>query len=196
MPQALLQYQDSDEILQAKGRKELVEELATALAAHQINLMKAVGNRACPCIRGVCLPMAPPIQPNMYRLINSYTVLEMARAIAAKRHKSAGAALDQAVRNLILTEDFALMSALAKHASTAIADYSETELAALIANKRIEDFKRTLSLAQYPFYAFAQVPTAGFCSRAKKIRKRWVKSPALMNCFARQAIPEVLAKAS
>ncbi|MEN0000865.1 MAG: glutamate synthase-related protein [Pseudomonadota bacterium] len=40
MPRALLQYQDADEILAAKSRKELAEELATALAAHQVNKVK------------------------------------------------------------------------------------------------------------------------------------------------------------
>ena len=40
IPRALLQYQDSEAILAAKPRKELLEELATALAAHQVNKLK------------------------------------------------------------------------------------------------------------------------------------------------------------
>ncbi|MEM9437214.1 MAG: glutamate synthase-related protein, partial [Pseudomonadota bacterium] len=40
MPKALLQYQDQDAILAARSRKELVEELASALSMHQIMELK------------------------------------------------------------------------------------------------------------------------------------------------------------
>ena len=52
----------------------------------------------------------------------------------------------KATRNLILTEDFALMNGLLRHSRQAIAGYSDSELAAMIANKRLNDFKQTLSL--------------------------------------------------
>ena len=50
------------------------------------------------------------------------------------------------MRNLILTEDFALMTALSKHARTALSGYNDKEIATLVANKRLTDFKQTLSM--------------------------------------------------
>ncbi|SKW73318.1 Glutamate synthase, large subunit [Mycobacteroides abscessus subsp. massiliense] len=40
MSRALLQYQDSDAILQGKTRKELLDELAAALAGYQVHKFK------------------------------------------------------------------------------------------------------------------------------------------------------------
>ncbi len=41
MPRALLRYQDAEAILAAKTRKELLDELASALAGHQVHKFKA-----------------------------------------------------------------------------------------------------------------------------------------------------------
>ena len=73
----------------------------------------------------------------MLRLLNSYTVLNMAQELAAKRSHGDQTIRDKVARNLVLTEDFALMSALAKHAREAIGHYDEAALAALVSDKRI-----------------------------------------------------------
>ena len=52
----------------------------------------------------------------------------------------------KAARNLILTEDFALMSQLLRHARSAIETYSYPDLAVMVSSKRLTDFKRALSL--------------------------------------------------
>ena len=52
----------------------------------------------------------------------------------------------KATRNLILTEDYSLINGLLKHARNAIADYSSEELAVLIADKRLRDYKEALNL--------------------------------------------------
>ena len=146
MPKALLQYQDADAILRARSRKDLVEELATALAKHQITLLKEPYKSGQPILGGLVPDYGETETEQMFRLLNSYTVIEMAQVIAAKRSSLGSAEFDKRVRNLILTEDFALMAALAKHAREAIAHYDNNDLAALVANKRVNDFKRTLSL--------------------------------------------------
>ncbi|MEM1005960.1 MAG: glutamate synthase-related protein, partial [Pseudomonadota bacterium] len=117
MPKALLQYQDADEILAARSRKELVEELSTALAAHQIAELKAAWKQGRPVHRGAVPTYGEMDTDEMFRLLGSYIVLEQAHVIAARRIKTADRiSRDKAVRNLILTEDFSLMAALAKHA--------------------------------------------------------------------------------
>ena len=51
-PRALLQYQDSEAILEAKPRKELAEELASALAAFQVNKLKKAWRSGQPVMKG------------------------------------------------------------------------------------------------------------------------------------------------
>jgi glutamate synthase (NADPH/NADH) large chain len=87
---------------------------------------------------------------DMYELLNTYSVLDAAQKISLKRlpdvtsieHPDA----IKATRNLILTEDFSLMNGLLRHAREAISAYSAAELAAMIAGKRLNDFKETLRL--------------------------------------------------
>jgi glutamate synthase (NADPH/NADH) large chain len=148
MPKALLQYQDSDAILAAKSTKELTEELATALASYQVAELKRAWKAGKAVHHGAYPAYGEMDTPSMFRLLNSYTVLEQAQVLARKRlGKTADqGALDKAARNLVLTEDFALMAALAKHARTAIGDYDQAGLAVLVSNKRLSDFKRALSM--------------------------------------------------
>ena len=77
-------------------------------------------------------------------------MLDAAQKLALKRVPHAKSVKDIAVikatRNLILTEDFALMSQLLRHARSAIDTYSDAELAVMVSSKRLTDFKRALSL--------------------------------------------------
>ncbi|MEL6436600.1 MAG: glutamate synthase-related protein, partial [Pseudomonadota bacterium] len=150
MPRALLQYQDADEILAAKSRKELSEELAVALAAHQVNKVKRAWRDGTVLLDGA-VPLATDIgTEEMFRLLNSWTVVNAANELALKRVKEADSVKDprviKAARNLVLTEDFYLMNQLLKHARTAVAEYGEKELAVMVSAKRLADFKQALSL--------------------------------------------------
>ena len=71
----------------------------------------------------------------------------MAQMIASKRHQKQvnQETLDTSVRHLVLGEDHSLMTALAKHAKLALESYDDSELVALVANKRLGDFKDALS---------------------------------------------------
>ncbi len=150
MPRALLQYQDSDEILAAKTRKELQEELATALATRQVTKLKKAWRAGTPILQGQVPAYGEADTEEMFELLNSWRVLEIAQNIAKKRIANAKSVQEpqvvKATRNLVLTEDFSLMSGLLKHAREAIADYSESELAVMVAAKRLADFKEALSL--------------------------------------------------
>ena len=82
------------------------------------------------------------------RLLNAYTVLSTTQAIAIERigEDSSQEFLDRATKNLILTEDFSVVSAITKMAKSALGEYEDAELAILISNSRLEDFKRTLAM--------------------------------------------------
>ena len=148
MPRALLQYQDADAILSVKTRKQLVEEVASASANFQIAKLKKAWKQGIPVELGRTPQLGATDTEDMFRLLNYWTALESAQQIVRKRRGGADRDPDnlKAVRNLILTEDFILMASLAKHASAALSTYSDEELAALVANKRLEDFKRSLEM--------------------------------------------------
>ncbi|MEM1287299.1 MAG: glutamate synthase-related protein [Pseudomonadota bacterium] len=150
MPKALLQYQDADAILAAKPRKELVEELATGLATMQVSKMKEAWRSGQPVMGGRVPHYGDVDTEDMFRLLNNYTVLEAAQSVALKRLPK-GTPLEspqaiKATRNLVLTEDFALMTALLKHAREAVREYGDPDLAVMVSHKRILDFKKALSL--------------------------------------------------
>lgn len=150
MPKALLQYQDADAILAAKPRKVLIEELATALAAQQVAKMKTAWRAGRPVLGGRVPDYGDVDTDEMFRLLNSWMVLDTAQKLALKRLPNGtnveSPEAQKATRNLILTEDFALMSALLSHARDAVSKYSDQELAVMISSKRIRDFKQALSL--------------------------------------------------
>jgi glutamate synthase (NADPH/NADH) large chain len=149
MPRALLLYQDSDAILAAKPRKELMEELASALAAHQVRKFKLAYRDRKAVLNGMVPGHGQNHTEEMYALINNYTVLSMAQGLAMARVPNAlgpsEPAVDKAVRNLLLTEDFALMQKLLRHAREAIGGYSDEQLAVMIAAKRLADYKEALA---------------------------------------------------
>ncbi|MFV0473087.1 MAG: glutamate synthase-related protein [Pikeienuella sp.] len=194
MPRALLQYQDADEIRAAKTRKELVEELAAALAEHQIREVKKAWRGGRAVHSGATPGYGETDTAQMFRLLGSYTVMDHAHALAAKRVGEAdAAALDKAQRNLVLTEDFALMTALAKHARAALADYNDEELAALVANKRLGDFKRALSLRNI-LSMDSPGAYAWIIHQSAKNREILGAIPDFDELFVRNSLPEVLAR--
>ncbi|MEM6634557.1 MAG: glutamate synthase-related protein [Pseudomonadota bacterium] len=194
MPKALLQYQDADAILAARTRKELVEELSTALAAHQIAELKAAWKQGRPVHRGAVPAYGEMDTEGMFRLLGSYIVLEQAQVLAAKRVKSADRfARDKAARNLVLTEDFALMAALAKHAKASIDGYDDAGLAALVANKRLNDFKRALSLRNI-LSMDSPGTYAWILHQSAKNRAALGEVPSFDALFAENAIPDVAAR--
>jgi glutamate synthase (NADPH/NADH) large chain len=195
MPKALLQYQDADAILAAKSKKDLTEELATALAAHQVAELKRAWKRGRPVHKGAFPAYGEMDTPEMYRLLNSYTVLEMAQGLARKRVGKTGdqRAVDKAARNLVLTEDFALMMGLAKHARTAIADYDEAGLAVLVSNKRLSDFKSALSMRNI-LSMDSPGTYAWILHQDAKNRAALGDIPSFDELFATTALPDLVAR--
>lgn len=193
MPKALLQYQDADAILAAKSRKALIDELSTALAAHQIAALKASWKAGSPVLGGATPDHGAGDTEAMYRLLNNYTVLEMAQALAAKRAGADRLAQEKAARNLILTEDFVLMAALAKHAKAAVSDYDDAGLAVLVAHKRLDDFKRALALRNI-LSMDSPGTYAWIILQGAKNRAALGTIPSFDELFARNALPELAAR--
>ena len=194
MPKALLQYQDADEILAARSRKFLVDELATSLACHQVAQLKAAWKLGRAVHRGTVPNYGDMDTDDMFRLLGSYIVLEQAQAIAVKRVGATDQiARDKAARNLILTEDFSLMSGLAKHAKTSLDRYDDRDLAALVANTRLNDFKRALSLRNI-LSMDSPGTYAWIMHQSAKNRTILSEVPSFDALFAENAIADVIAR--
>ncbi|WP_068315410.1 glutamate synthase-related protein [Polycladidibacter hongkongensis] len=148
-PLALETYQNYEAILKAKSRKELVEELSQALVAHQTRKFKEAYRDGKPIADGAIPSYGETDTALMYTLINNYTVWHCAEDVVKSRYKKAED-LDQntitsGVRKLILTEDFALNQKLAGHARKALESFGDEELAVMISDKRMKDYKTALS---------------------------------------------------
>jgi glutamate synthase (NADPH/NADH) large chain len=194
MPRTLLQYQDSDAILQSKTRKELLDELATALAGYQVHKLKASYRERRPVLGGSAPGYGDTDTEEMFQLLNTYTVLNMAQQLALSKTPGATDTADpdvsKTVRNLILTEDFFLVQKLQKHARDAIEGHSDEELAVLIADKRLTDYKHALS--QRNVLSMDSPGTYGWIlhQNAKNIAKIG-RLPSFEELFAQQALPVV-----
>ncbi|WP_280467940.1 glutamate synthase-related protein [Nocardia cyriacigeorgica] len=194
MPSALLQYQDADAILAAKTRKELLDELAAALAGHQVRKFK-ISYREQRTVLGGSVPgYGDTDTDEMYALLNTYTVLNMAQQLALSRMPDVTDVQDPrigtAVRNLILTEDFFLIQKLQKYAREAIDGFDDEDLAVLIANKRLTDYKQALSRRNVR--SMDSPGTYGWIlfQSAKNV-DRIGRLPSFEELFAHQAIPVV-----
>ncbi|QUG74151.1 glutamate synthase large subunit [Erwinia sp. E602] len=196
MPRSLLLYQDSGEILKAKARKDLLEELSTALAAHQVSKFKAAWREGKPIANGAVPAYGATDTPEMLVLLNNYTVLSSAQQVALSRLPKGtavdDAAVEKAVRNLLMTEDFALIAKLQRHARAAIENYSDEQLSCLIAAKRMADYKAALT--QRNIRSMDSLATYGWIIY-QDARNREVLGglPDFEELFARAALPELAA---
>ena len=85
------------------------------------------------------------------------------------------------------------MSRLAKHARAAIEDYEDADLAALVANKRIDDFKAALK--QRDVRSMYSPATYGWIlHQSQKNREQLGRIPSYEELFARQAMTDVAAR--
>ena len=148
-PKAFSQYQDYEQILLSKSRKDLIDELSEGMVSYQVEKFKKAWASKENILMGKVPGKIEADNSRMHELINNWTVLESAQKIAKSTFEKQDlddSTLNKMVKNLILTEDFKLMSKLLKHSRDAISHYNDKELAVLISNKRLNDFKKSLQL--------------------------------------------------
>ncbi|AZG44760.1 glutamate synthase-related protein [Gordonia insulae] len=202
MPRALVAYQDSDALVASMSSRDLLDELSTSLAGHQVHALKVSIRNGIPVAGGVVPEYGQTDTAEMYRLLNAFTVFEIARQVATARLSRAGGArggaaaawTDQAVaggaRNLVLTEDFELVSRVARYARDILAHYDARQLAALIAAKRVDDYKRALALRNV--WSMDAPATYGWILLQDwKNREKLGGLPGFDELFAARAVPDV-----
>ncbi|MFD8935769.1 glutamate synthase-related protein [Streptomyces sp. NPDC059578] len=148
MPRALLLYQDASEILAAATRAELLDELATSIATDKLRAFKVDYRDRRTVLGGRAPALGDQGGDDMFSLLSSYTVLGVAQDLALKRVPGASGPDDprvaEAVRNLVLTEDFFVKQRVVKYLRGTLERFDDDELATLIAVKRLDDYKRAL----------------------------------------------------
>jgi glutamate synthase (NADPH/NADH) large chain len=150
-PLALAQTQSAPSLLKL-GHKAIVEELSFAMASYQLTPLKQAyaENKA---IFGGKAPAYQEVDSTLsFDLLNAYSVLRIAKQTVHKLAKKRG--IDEvnntleskAAQNLIKTEDYALLEALAKECKKALDSYDDEQLSLILADKRIKDYKTSLTL--------------------------------------------------
>ena len=204
-PLALEDYQNYQHIVASRSRKDLVDELAFAMVSHQLAKLKRAIKDHKPMLGGaVPNPQAADFDPQqMFELVNTSAVLAIAQNIARERLSRtmgkdavvAALSLDVAVQKLILTEDFSVLSKLSAFAKTALTSYSDEELAVLISNKRMHDYKAALDLRNVRlrdgFGTFAWIT-----HQDRLNEERMGALPSLDELFAKASSAEVVKLAS
>ncbi|MEQ1528314.1 MAG: glutamate synthase-related protein [Methylococcales bacterium] len=150
LPLWLNKTQTATYLKQSMDRKEMVEELALELARLQHLQVKHAYQTAQPLFGGA-IPAYGTTDPSLtFKLINSFSVLEKAQQIAKDMLKHAPEALrtakhiEQASKKLIMERPRKLHEALVKHTREAYSNYSDEQLACLLASKRLNDYKTAL----------------------------------------------------
>ncbi|WP_417669193.1 glutamate synthase-related protein [Roseibium sp.] len=196
MPTSLLLYQDSDAILAARSRKDLIEELSSALVAFQMRKFKQALKVGVPVLDGAVPGYGETDTEEMYVLLNNYLVMSTAQAIALARVQGGARisddAVEKAARNLLLTEDFSLLKKLQGYARTAVSEYGDDELAVLIADKRLADYKD--ALARRNVLSMDSPGTYGWILHQNaKNRDKIGHLPSFEELFAKHSIADLIA---
>ncbi|MGW1321054.1 glutamate synthase-related protein [Streptomyces antibioticus] len=148
MPRALLLSQDAGEILAAATRSELLDELATSIATDKLRAFKVDYRDRRTVLGGRAPAFGDQGSDDMFSLLSSYAVLGAAQDVALQRVPGASGPDDprvaEAVRNLVLTEDFFVKQRVVKYLRGTLDRFDDGELATLIAIKRLDDYKSAL----------------------------------------------------
>jgi len=150
MPLWLYKTQTTQFLQQSMDRKEMIEELSQALAQQQIEQVKVAYQTSQPLFGGAVPGHGTTDKALTFKLVNSFAVLEKARQCAKDLLKQLPEALrsqsqiEQAARKLIIERPRKLQEALVKSTREAYSNYSDDQLACLMASKRLNDYKTAL----------------------------------------------------
>ena len=197
MPRALLRHQDSATIMATLSRRELLDELSTAIAGDQVRKLKISIRHKAPVADGLIPEFGHTDDEQMFRVLGAFIVFELAREVAARRLRKSvpgagDAAVGKAARNLVLTEDFELTGRVKKYARDILTGYTGEQLAALIGNKRVTDYKNALRLRNVR--SVDAPATYGWVLHQDAVnREKLGGLPGFDELFASRAVPDVTA---
>ncbi|MBS3964410.1 MAG: glutamate synthase large subunit [Methylomonas sp.] len=151
LPLWLNRTQTADYLSQSMDRKTMIEELAVAFAQKQIDDIQLAYQTNTALYDGAIPGYGETDSELTLKLINSYAVIDKARHIAHDQLTKANlpttqALVDDHAYQLIMQRPRKLQDALIKNIREAYSQYDDAQLAALMAAKRLNDYKATLIL--------------------------------------------------
>jgi len=145
IPLWLYKTQTAEFIAQSLDRKAMIEELSVNEAQKQITLVQQAYKNNSVLFSGKAPSFGELDSPLALNLVNSFSVLNKATSIAATQVQNIEQT-EQAAQRLITNKARKLQDALVKETREAYGNYDDAQLASLLANKRLEDYKQALSL--------------------------------------------------
>ncbi len=145
IPLWLYKTQTAEFIAKTVDRKTIIEELAVDQAQQQINTVQTAYTSSSVLFEGQTPDYGATDSPLAFKMINSFAVLNKATQIAASQVQSAHQT-EVVAQRLITTKARKLQDALVKETREAYANYDDAQLASLLANKRLNDYKQALIL--------------------------------------------------
>ncbi len=150
MPLWLYKTQAMQFLQQSVDRKDMIEELSQFLAQQQIEQVSKAYQTSEPLFGGVIPTHDSNDKTLVFKLVNSFAVLEKAQQVASDLLKHLPEAqrsqsqIESGARKLIMKRPRKLQEALVKSTREAYSNYSDDNLAVLLASKRLNDYKTAL----------------------------------------------------
>ncbi|MCV2402535.1 glutamate synthase-related protein [Marinomonas sp. C2222] len=150
LPRPMLSHQQSSSILAATKTAQMQEELAQFFANQQLTLLiDAYQNDQASIFNSQVPQYGECDSPLILKYIITTGVLRRSLELAQKANPSAEQSqTDIMAKALIQQKDRKLVDALVKDMKASLAGYSDDALAALLAQKRVSDYKRSLEIRE------------------------------------------------
>ncbi len=145
MPKALYNFHTAEKILALRTRKQMVEELSIFTAEISLKKLKQAYDASQPLFNGELPSYGDCDSELICEYVNNTAILNKAMVQA---QNATDLQVDDYAKNLIVTLDRKLHDNLVKDAKEVINEYSDEELANLLADKRITDYKTSLQLRE------------------------------------------------
>ncbi len=145
IPRALYNYHCSEAILASSDRKSLIEELSQAWGTWHLKRIAKAYFSNNDLFDGKLPSYGERDTDLICQYINAMGILRRALALAdtTDKVKNHGVDRNKMARHLIESEDRKLLELLFKDVKAALADYPDEALAALLADKRVRDYKES-----------------------------------------------------
>ena len=150
IPLWLYKTQTAEFLSQSLDRKAMIEELSVAYAQEQISLVKSGYQNNEALFDGAIPDYGKTDTTLTFKLLNSFSVINKAQTIAKDQLLKSGLTevselqISQRAEKLIIERPRKVQDALVKINREAYANYTDEQLAALLADKRLTDYKTAM----------------------------------------------------
>jgi len=145
MPKALYNLHTFEKIVELCNRKQMIEELSTFIGESSLKKLKQAYDTNQPLLNGAIPNYGDVDSELIFDYIHHIAILHKAMVQATK---TTNLQVNDYAKNLIVTLDRKLVEQLIKDTKEALKESSDKELSILLADKRINDYKMSLSLRE------------------------------------------------